>query len=83
MKEEGKGGSIDFEFPETKIILDDKGIPVEIRKEERRIANRIIEEFMLVCNETIAEEFFWAEIHHFCIGSMKSHLKRKWKLLAS
>ncbi len=55
-------GSIDFEFPETKIILDDKGIPVEIRKEERRIANRIIEEFMLVCNETIAEEFFWAEI---------------------
>lgn len=55
-------GSIDFEFPETKIILDEKGIPVEIKKEERRIANRIIEEFMLVCNETIAEEFFWAEI---------------------
>lgn len=55
-------GSIDFEFPETKIILDEKGIPIEIRKEERRIANRIIEEFMLVCNETVAERFFWAEI---------------------
>ncbi len=55
-------GSIDFEFPETKIILDEKGIPVEIRKEERRIANRLIEEFMLVCNETVAERFFWAEI---------------------
>ncbi|HEY8361996.1 MAG TPA: ribonuclease R [Tissierellaceae bacterium] len=55
-------GSIDFEFPETKITLDEKGIPIEIKKEERRIANRIIEEFMLVCNETIAEEFFWAEI---------------------
>ncbi|MFA7411668.1 MAG: ribonuclease R [Tissierellaceae bacterium] len=55
-------GSIDFEFPETKIILDDKGIPLEIRKEDRRIANRIIEEFMLVCNETVAERFFWAEL---------------------
>lgn len=55
-------GSIDFEFPETKIILDEKGVPVEIRKEERRIANRIIEEFMLVCNETVAERFFWAEV---------------------
>ncbi|MDR7855738.1 ribonuclease R [Tissierella sp.] len=55
-------GSIDFEFPETKIILDEKGIPVEIRKEDRRIANRLIEEFMLVCNETVAERFFWAEV---------------------
>ncbi len=55
-------GSIDFEFPETKIILDDKGVPIEIRKEDRRIANRIIEEFMLVCNETVAERFFWAEV---------------------
>ncbi|MCK9443191.1 MAG: ribonuclease R [Tissierellaceae bacterium] len=57
-----KRGSIDFEFPETKIILDEKGIPLEIRKEDRRIANRLIEEFMLVCNETVAERFFWAEL---------------------
>lgn len=55
-------GSIDFDFPEAKIILDEKGIPVEIRKEDRRIANRLIEEFMLVCNETVAERFFWSQI---------------------
>ena len=55
-------GSIDFDFPEAKIILDERGIPVEIRKEDRRIANRLIEEFMLVCNETVAERFFWSQI---------------------
>ena len=55
-------GSIDFDFPEAKIILDDDGIPVEIEKEDRRIANRMIEEFMLVCNETIAEQMYWAEM---------------------
>ena len=55
-------GSIDFEFPETKIILDEQGVPVEIRKEDRRIANKLIEEFMLVTNETVSEQFFWAEI---------------------
>ncbi|NLY46136.1 MAG: ribonuclease R [Tissierella sp.] len=57
-----KRGSIDFDFPETMIILDDEGIPVEIKKMDRRIANRMIEEFMLVTNETVAEEYFWAEI---------------------
>ncbi len=55
-------GSIDFDFPETMIILDDNGIPIDIMKMDRRIANRIIEEFMLVTNETVAEEYFWAEI---------------------
>ncbi|HZJ99901.1 MAG TPA: ribonuclease R [Tissierellaceae bacterium] len=55
-------GSIDFDFPETMIILDDNGYPIEIKKMERRIANRMIEEFMLVANETVAEEYFWAEI---------------------
>lgn len=55
-------GSIDFDFEESKIILDKNGTPVEIKKSERRIANRIIEEFMLVCNETIAEHFYWANI---------------------
>lgn len=54
-------GSIDFDFPEARIILDEKGVPVEIRKEDRRIANRLIEEFMLVCNETVAERFFWSQ----------------------
>lgn len=57
-----KRGSIDFDFPETEIILDKKGIPIDIKKRERRVANKLIEEFMLVCNETIGERFFWNEI---------------------
>ena len=55
-------GSIDFDFPEARIILDEDGKPIDIVKEERRIANRMIEEFMLVCNETIAEYMYWAEV---------------------
>lgn len=55
-------GSIDFNFPETTIILDDKGVPVEIREEERRIGNKLIEEFMLITNETVSEHYFWADI---------------------
>lgn len=55
-------GSIDFNFPETKIELDNKGKPSFIGEEDRRISNRIIEECMLVCNETVAEDIHWAEI---------------------
>ncbi len=55
-------GSIDFDFPEAKIILDENGKPIEVKKYERRIANRMIEEFMLVCNETVAEYMYWAEM---------------------
>ncbi|MBL4935336.1 ribonuclease R [Clostridium sp. YIM B02515] len=55
-------GAIDFEFEESKIILNDKGKPIDIKPYEREIANRIIEEFMLVCNETIAEHIFWANL---------------------
>ncbi len=53
-------GAIDFDFQETKVILDEKGKPVEIRPYVITIANKIIEEFMLVCNETVAEHFYWA-----------------------
>ncbi|RCX18402.1 RNAse R [Anaerobacterium chartisolvens] len=53
-------GAIDFDFEEAKIILDEKGRPVEVRRYEITIANKIIEEFMLVCNETVAEHFYWA-----------------------
>jgi len=53
-------GSIDFDFDEAKILLDEKGKPIEIKRYEITIANKIIEEFMLVCNETVAEHFFWA-----------------------
>ena len=57
-----KRGAIDFEFEESKIILDPLGKPIDIKPYEREIANRIIEEFMLVCNETVAEEMFWANL---------------------
>ena len=55
-------GAIDFDFPEARIILDEEGNPVDIEEEVRRTANRIIEEFMLVCNETVAERYHWLEI---------------------
>lgn len=57
-----KKGSIDFDFPEAKIILDEKGKPVEVKQYERTKANRIIEEFMLAANQTVAEEYFWREL---------------------
>ena len=50
-----KRGSIDFDFPEPKIILDDAGHPIDVKRYDITISNKIIEEFMLVCNETIAE----------------------------
>ncbi len=55
-------GSIDFEFPETKIILDENGVPLEIRPYERNTATKIIEDFMLLANETVAEEYYWREL---------------------
>ncbi len=61
-KNRKKKGSIDFDFPECKIILDEKGHPVEIVPYERNIATKIIEEFMLAANQTVAEEYFWLEI---------------------
>ncbi len=55
-------GSIDFDFPESKIYLDEKGVPVKIKPYERTVATRIIEDFMLIANETVAEDFFWQEL---------------------
>src|SRR5436190_3212903 len=48
-------GSIDFDLKEPAIILDDEGMVKQIIAAERRVANRIIEEFMLVANETVAQ----------------------------
>ncbi len=56
-----KRGAVDFDFPESKIILDEKGKPVEIRPYERNAATRLIEDFMLAANETVAEDYFWQE----------------------
>lgn len=57
-----KRGSIDFDFPESKIILDEQGRPIEVKAYERNTATKIIEDFMLIANETIAEDYFWQEL---------------------
>lgn len=55
-------GAIDFEIAEAKITLNDLGKPIEIKPYEREIANRMIEEFMLAANETVAEHMFWTHL---------------------
>ncbi|MBF7097235.1 ribonuclease R [Alkalibacter mobilis] len=57
-----KRGAIDFDFPESKIILDENGKTVDVVLYERTISHKIIEEFMLVCNETVAEFMFWSNL---------------------
>ncbi len=57
-----KRGSVDFDFPESKITLDENGRPLEIKEYERTTATRIIEDFMLIANETVAEDYFWQEL---------------------
>ena len=61
-KKRKKRGSIDFDFPETKIYLDKEGHPVEIKPYDRNVATKIIEDFMLVANETVAQHFYWLEM---------------------
>ncbi|MBK5262384.1 MAG: ribonuclease R [Peptostreptococcaceae bacterium] len=55
-------GSLDFDFDEAHITLNNEGIPISIEIAERRVANKIIEEFMLLANETVAEHFYHLEI---------------------
>lgn len=57
-----KRGSVNFDLPESKIILNENGKPIDIKPYEKSIATNMIEEFMLVCNETIAENSFWQEM---------------------
>jgi len=57
-----KRGSIDFDFPECRIVLDKKGHPVAIKPYERNVATDIIEDFMLAANETVAQHFYWMEL---------------------
>lgn len=56
-KKRKERGSIDFEFPEPRIILDEEGNAIDVQREPRRTANRIIEEFMLLTNETVGAHF--------------------------
>ena len=54
-------GYLNLEIPETKVILNEKGKPIDIHKYEVTFANEIIEQFMLCANETVAERFYWLE----------------------
>lgn len=57
-----KRGAIQFDFPEGHIVVNEKGEPIEIEREIRGVSNKMIEEFMLAANETVAEYAFWSEI---------------------
>ncbi len=57
-----KRGSIDFDLPESKVILDKNGRAIDIKPYERNSATKLIEDFMLAANETVAEDFFWQDI---------------------
>ena len=61
-KKRKQRGSIDFDFPESKIRLDENGRPVEILPYERNDATKLIEDFMLIANETVAQDYFWQDL---------------------
>ena len=60
-KRRNERGSLDFDLDEAYISLDAMGKAESVGVAERRIANRIIEEFMLAANETVAERFYWLD----------------------
>lgn len=55
-------GAIDFDFKEAQVLVDDEGKAVDVVIRERYVAERLIEEFMLAANETIAEHFHWMDV---------------------
>ncbi|MFD0827121.1 ribonuclease R [Neobacillus sp. M.A.Huq-85] len=57
-----KRGAIDFDFKESKVLVDEEGNPTDVVLRERSVAERLIEEFMLAANETVAEHFHWMEV---------------------
>lgn len=61
-KKRKERGSIDFGMRECKIHLDETGRPIEILPYERNVATKLIEDFMLIANETVAAHFYWLEL---------------------
>ncbi|MDM5250108.1 MULTISPECIES: ribonuclease R [unclassified Lysinibacillus] len=55
-------GAIDFDFKESKVIVDEDGWPIDIELRERTVAEKLIEDFMLAANETVAEHFHWMNV---------------------
>src|SRR5690606_29909559 len=55
-------GAIDFDFKEAKVLVDEEGHPIDVVIRERSVAEKLIEEFMLVANETVAEHFYWLDV---------------------
>ncbi|MGE7810532.1 ribonuclease R [Lysinibacillus capsici] len=55
-------GAIDFDFKESKVIVNEEGWPVDIELRERTVAEKLIEDFMLAANETVAEHFHWMNV---------------------
>lgn len=55
-------GAMDFDFKEAKVLVNDEGNPTDVVIRERSVAERLIEEFMLLANETVAEHFHWMNV---------------------
>lgn len=61
-KERTSRGALDFDFPESKVIVDENSFPIEIKRFERGVGEMLIEDFMIKANETVAEYMFWQEM---------------------
>ena len=56
-----ENGYLNLDIPESKIILDENGFAIDVKKYETYFSNEIIEQFMLAANETVAEKFYWLQ----------------------
>ena len=71
-----RDGSLDFDLPESRIILNEDGEPIDVILSDRRVANRLIEEFMLAANRTVAEHYSGRK-NHLSIEFMRSPILLK------